>query len=269
LGAPDNPLPARVLVNRLWHYHFGQGIVATPSDFGYNGAAPTHPELLDSLARQFLDNGMHLKPLQRLMVTSATYRQSSRPTPEGLAQDAGNRWLWRMTPRRLEAEAIRDAMLVVSGQLNDRPGGPGYEIWEKSNGFIVLFDPKPALGPDEFRRMVYQFRPKTQQDPTFGAFDCADGALVTPRRTLSTTALQALNLLNSNFVIGQSAAFADRLIREAGPVPEAQAAHGFRCAFGRPPSRDEGAAAAALIGEHGLATFCRALFNANEFIYLP
>ena len=264
-----NPLPARVMVNRVWHYHFGQGIVATPSDFGFNGAPPTHAELLDWLAREYLDNGLHLKPLHRLIVTSSTYRQSSRPNAAGLARDAKNRWLWRTTPRRLEAEAIRDAMLAVSGQLNGRMGGPGYFPWEKGTSFIVQFEPKETLGPDEFRRMVYQYKPKTQQDPTFGAFDCADGALVMPRRAVSTTALQALNLLNGKVVIDQSAAFADRLTREAGTDAAAQAARGFQIAFGRTPTDREQAASAALIGDHGVAAFCRALYNANEFVYVP
>jgi mono/diheme cytochrome c family protein len=269
LGDRANPLPARVMVNRLWHYHFGQGIVATPSDFGFNGAPPSHPELLDWLARQYLDNGLRLKPLHRLIVTSSTYRQSSHPSAAGLARDSQNRWLWRMTPRRLEAEAIRDAILAASGHLNLRMGGPGFYFWEKSETFIVTFEPKKDLGPEEFRRMVYQYRPKTQHDPTFGAFDCPDGALVTPRRSVSTTALQALNLLNSDFIVDQSAALAARLVREAGTQPADQAGRGFQVAFGRAPTGQELAASAALINEHGLAMFCRALFNANEFVYVP
>jgi hypothetical protein len=269
LGDRSNPLPARVMVNRVWHYHFGQGLVATPSDFGFHGSSPTHPELLDWLAREYLDNGLRLKPLHRLIVTTSTYRQSSRPHPAGLANDARNRWLWRMPPRRLEAEAIRDAMLAASGQLNPRMGGPGYYFWEKSENFIVTFDPKTTFGSDEFRRMVYQYKPKTQQDPTFGAFDCPDGALVTPRRTVSTTALQALNLLNSEFVLAQSAALADRLVREAGNQPADQAARGFQIAFGRAPTPRERADSTALIADHGLTAFCRALYNANEFVYVP
>jgi mono/diheme cytochrome c family protein len=269
LGDRANPLPPRVMVNRVWHYHFGQGIVATPSDFGFNGAPPTHPELLDWLAREFLEDGLRLKPLHRRIVTSSTYRQSSRPRAEALKLDGKNRWLWRMTPRRLEAEAIRDAMLAVSGQLNPRMGGPGFSVWEKNNTFIAHFDPKASLGPDEFRRMVYEFRPKSQQDPTFGAFDCPDGALVTPRRSVSTTALQALNLLNGNFILEQSAALAGRLEREAGTGPTDQAARGFQLALGRLPTEAEQAAARALIADHGVAAFCRALFNANEFVYIP
>jgi hypothetical protein len=257
------------MVNRLWHYHFGQGIVATPSDFGFNGAPPTHPALLDWLAREYLDNGMHLKPLHRLIVTSSTYRQSSRPNAAGLKRDAKNRWLWRMTPRRLEAEAIRDSVLASSGQLNLRMGGPGYYFWERDDSFIVPYEPKKTFGPDEFRRMVYQYNPKTQQDPTFGAFDCADGALVTPRRSVSTTALQALNLLNSEFIIAQARAFAGRLQREAGTEPDTQAVRGFQLALGRAPTSDEQAAAAVLITQHGVEAFCRALYNANEFVYVP
>src|SRR5262249_428938 len=152
----------------------------------------------------------------RLILSSSTYRQSSRPQAVGLRLDAKNRWLWRMSPRRLEAEAIRDAMLITSDQINPRMGGPGHSPWGGGGNFGLQFDPKATRGPEEFRRMVYQLKPKTQQDPTFGTFDCADGALITPRRTVSTTALQALNLLNSGFVVDRAAAFAARLAREAG-----------------------------------------------------
>src|SRR5205807_3213918 len=172
LGGSENPLPASVMVNRVWHYHFGQGIVATPSDFGFNGDRPSHPELLDWLASEFIRNGWQLKPLQRLIMLSAAYRQSSRLDDKAMQVDRQNRLLWRMNPRRLEAEALRDAMLSVSGKLDVRMGGPGYEIWEKNTNYVVVFKPKVELGADEFRRMIYQFKPRSQQDPTFGIFDC-------------------------------------------------------------------------------------------------
>jgi mono/diheme cytochrome c family protein len=269
LGDPANPLPARVMVNRVWHYHFGRGLVATPSDFGFNGGLPSHPELLDWLAAEYIGNGFHLKPLHRLIVRSAAYRQASRPDAKKLTVDRENRWLWRMTPRRLEAEAIRDAVLAAGGRLDRRMGGPGYSIWEKNTNYVVVFKPKTELGPEESRRMVYQFKPRSQQDPTFGAFDCPDAALVAPRRNVSTTALQALNLLNSRFLIDQARFFADRLKADAGDDPSRQAERGFLLAFGRAPTNAEHAAAVSLVREHGAATFCRALYNANEFIYVP
>jgi hypothetical protein len=269
LANPANPLPARVMVNRVWHYHFGRGIVATPSDFGFNGAPPSHPELLDWLAAFYVEGGWRLKPIHRLIVTSATYRQSSGLNPNAHAIDRDNRLLWRMTPRRLEAESIRDAILSSSGKLDTRMGGPGYNVWEKNTNYVAIYKPRAELAGDAFRRMVYQFKPRSQPDPTFGAFDCPDAALAVPRRNVSTTALQALNLLNSDFVIRQSAFFAQRLQKEAGSDPAQQAERAFRLAFGRSPTQPELTAAVTLIHSHGAAAFCRALYNANEFIYVP
>jgi len=269
LGNRDNPLPARVMVNRLWHYHFGRGIVATPSDFGFNGAPPSHPELLDWLATEYIQGDFAMKPLHRLLMLSATYRQSSQPVPKAEAKDRDNTLLWRMSPRRLEAEAIRDAILTTSGQFNPVMGGSSYSLWEKNTNYVAVYKAKAQLGPNEFRRMVYQLKPRAQQDPTFGAFDCPDPALVAPRRTVSTTALQALNLLNSQFLVDQSRAFAGRLRAEAGDSPARIAQRGFQLAFGRNPSDPELWAAASLIHDHGAETFCRALYNANEFLYVP
>jgi len=266
---PENPLPARVMVNRVWHYHFGQGLVRTPSDLGFNGDRPSHPELLDWLAAEYLAGGGRLKPIHRAIVLSAAYRRSGRFDPAAHAADATDRLLWRVAPRRLEAEAIRDAVLDASGALDRRMGGPGYNPWEPNTNYVAVFRPKAAAGPDDFRRMVYQFRPRSQVDPTFGVYDCPDGGLVAPRRGVSTTALQALNLLNSEFILTMSGRFADRLAREAGAAPEAQAVLAFRLAFGRDPLGGERSAAAALIRDHGAATLGRALFNANEFVYIP
>jgi hypothetical protein len=268
LGHPENPLPARVMVNRVWHYHFGQGIVATPSDFGYNGSRPSHPELLDWLASEYRTKGWRLKPLHRLILLSSAYRQSGRIDPKGLAVDQQNRLLWRMPPRRLEAEALRDAVLAVNGRLDRCMGGPGYNLWQKNTNYVVVFAPKAALGPDEFRRMVYQFKPRTQQDPTFGIFDCPDAALARPRRTVSTTALQALNLLNSPFILAQSEFLAGRLLNEAGDDPAGQVQRAFELAFGRRPSAAEHTAAVRMIRDHGVPAFCRAMYNANEFLYV-
>ena len=265
IGSPENPLPARVMVNRVWHWHFGQGIVRTPSDFGFNGDRPSHPELLDWLAAEYQANGWQLKPLHRLIVLSATYRQASRMDSKAASRDAGNRLLWRLAPRRLEAEAVRDTMLQVSGALDRKMGGPGYNLWNYS-GYVIVFSPKTELGPDAFRRMVYQFKPRLQQDGTFGAFDCPDATATAPRRNVSTTALQALNLLNDPFVHGQAERFAERVRTEAGSETAAQVARAFRLAFQRAPTATEAEAAAKLVQEHGLAVFCRAVFNANEFV---
>jgi hypothetical protein len=267
IAHPDNPLPARVMVNRVWHWHFGQGLVRTPSDFGFNGDRPSHPELLDWLAKEYQANGWRLKPLHRLIVLSSTYRQSSRLNEKASAVDASNRLLWRYPPRRLEAEAIRDSMLQVSGALNPRMGGPGYHLWQYS-GYVIVFKPKAVLGPEEFRRMIYQFKPRLQQDRTFGVFDCPDATTTMPRRNRSTTALQALNLLNDPFVLDQSQRFAARLRHEAGSETQAQIRRAFRLAFGREPSSVETNAAKKLVEAHGLAVLCRALFNANEFVFV-
>jgi hypothetical protein len=255
------------MVNRLWHYHFGQGIVRTPSDFGYNGDRPAHPELLDWLAAEFQANGWRLKPLHKLIVLSSTYRQASRVNSAARKVDADCRLLWRYPPRRLEAEALRDGILQVSGSLNPRMGGPGYHLWEYS-GYVIVFKPRSLLGPEEFRRMIYQFKPRTQQDETFGLFDCPDATLTMPRRNVSTTALQALNLLNGAFVQDQSKRFAARLRREAGTDPARQVERAFGLVFGRNPSASEARAAMTLVQEHGLLMFCRALYNANELMYL-
>ncbi len=267
IAHPEHPLTWRVLVNRLWHGHFGQGIVRTPSDFGYNGDRPSHPQLLDWLAAEALAQGGRLKPLHRLIVLSRAYRQAGRVDRRAAALDATNRLLWRAPLRRIEAEALRDSMLQVAGTLDTRMGGPGYHLWTYS-GYVIVFKPKDRLGPREFRRMAYQFKPRLQQDGTFGAFDCPDATATAPRRNVSTTALQALNLLNDPFVLDQAEQFARRVRREAGSDPAAQIRRSFRLAFGRLPTAVEADAARRLVEKHGLALLCRTLFNANEFVYV-
>jgi hypothetical protein len=221
------------------------------------------------LASYYIANGWQLKPIHRLIVTSSAYRQSSRLDHHDQNIDRDNHLLWRMSPRRLEAESIRDAVMATSGQLDTRMGGPGYNIWEPNSNYVAVYKPRAELGRDAFRRMVYQFKPRSQPDPTFSAFDCPDAALVAPRRNVSTTALQAVNLLNSEFVIKQATYFAQRLEAEAGRDPGRQAERGFRLAFGREPSQAERDAAVSLISSHGSPAFCRALYNANEFVYVP
>jgi hypothetical protein len=265
---PRNPLTARVIVNRLWQYHFGRGIVQTPSDFGRMGAKPTHPELLDYLARELIRNGWRFKPIQRLIVLSATYRQSGQFSASAAAVDADATLLWRFPPQRLEAEQIRDAILSVSGKLDLTMGGPGFDVFKPNNNYVRVYAPKEEFGPPEWRRMIYQFKPRLQQDGTFGAFDCPDGGQIAPRRAVSTTPLQALNLLNSPFVVQQAEFFAERVKREAGADPGNQVRRAFNLAFNRDPSESERDAAVDLVKEHGLALLCRSLLNANEFLYV-
>jgi hypothetical protein len=264
---PANPLTPRVIVNRLWQHHFGTGLVATPSDFGFNGGRPTHPELLDWLAAELVDKKWSLKHLHRLIVTSATYRQSSASHADGLAKDAGTRLLWRYPPRRLEAEAIRDSILAVSGKLDLTAGGPGFDLFEPNGNYVKVYTPKTVFGPAEFRRMIYQQKPRMQLDDTFGGFDCPDAGQVAPKRNASTTPLQALNLLNSPFLSQQAGFFAERVAKET-TEPAGQVRRAFRLAVQREPGDKELSAAVELANEYGLAAVCRALLNANEFLYV-
>ncbi len=268
---PRNPLTARVMVNRLWQHHFGAGLVNTPSDFGVNGARPTHPELLDWLASEFIANGWRMKPLHRLIVLSSTYRQASPSDAKGLLIDAQARLLWRFPPRRLEAEPLRDAILFVSGKLDLRMGGPGFDLFEPGGSTaqgVRVYTPRKEFGPPEWRRMIYQSKPRMRLDDTFGVFDCPDAGQIAPKRTSSTTVLQVVSLLNSPFMRQQAQFFAERLRKEAGDDPAAQVRRGFRLAFQRDPDPEETAAAMKLVEQHGLSAFCRDLFNVNEFLYV-
>ncbi|WP_020472022.1 DUF1553 domain-containing protein [Zavarzinella formosa] len=268
IADPANPLTARVIVNRIWQHHFGAGLVDTPSDFGRNGAKPSHPELLDWLAAELVDHGWSLKHIHRLIVSSAVYQQQSKAIPAAMAKDAQTRLLWRFPPQRLEAEIIRDTILSVSGRLDGTMGGPGFDLFQPNGNYVKVYTPKNEFGPDTFRRMVYQSKPRMQLDDTFGAFDCPDAGQIAPKRSSSTTPLQALNLLNSPFLLQQSGFFADRLKKEAGEDAAKQVSRGFELAFGRKPTEDETAAAVKLVSTHGLPAFCRAIFNANEFVFV-
>ncbi|MEM7312345.1 MAG: DUF1553 domain-containing protein [Planctomycetota bacterium] len=263
-----NPLTARVIVNRVWQYHFGQGLVATPSDFGINGARPTHPELLDWLAANFIKHDWSLKWLHREILLSATYRQSSRPRPEAIKKDAASQLLWRFPPRRFEAEAIRDCVLHVSGALNPKAGGPGFLLFDIDHENVHHYFPKKELGPNEFRRMIYMMKIRQEQDVVFGVFDCPDGGQTIPNRSRSTTPLQALNLLNSRFVLQQAELFAKRVESEVGEDVDKQVSRVFELAFSRVPDSDESRWAIELVEQHGLIELCRAIFNANEFLFL-
>jgi mono/diheme cytochrome c family protein len=265
---PENPFTARVMVNRLWQYHFGEGLVATPSDFGVNGAKPTHPELLDWLASEFVEQGWSMKHIHRLIVNSATYRQSSEVREKSAEVDASSRLLWRFPSRRIEAEAIRDAILAVSGQLDLRTGGPGFSFFESNDNYVRVYAPRRAWPPDTFRRMIYGTVIRQRPDGVFGVFDCPDAGQIAPKRSRSTTPLQAFNLLNSSFMMQQAEFFAARLEREVGVAADAQVRRAFALAFQREPERRERSAGEKLIREQGARAFCRALLNANEFIYV-
>jgi cytochrome c553 len=273
ITSPSHPLTARVIVNRLWHHHFGTGIVDTPSDFGVNGGTPSHPALLDWLASELVDptspaDRWRLKHLHRLIVTSRAYRQASTARADGLAADSGSRLLWRYPPRRLEAESLRDAILAVSGSLNRTMGGPGFDLFEPNTNYVKVYTTKTSFTDDDFRRMVYQAKPRAELDTFFGAFDCPDAGQVQPRRTSSTTPLQALNMMNGDFLLDQADRFAKRVEREAGSDPGLQVAHAIEIAFGRRATDREIAAGRDLVAAHGLPILCRSLYNANEFIML-
>jgi hypothetical protein len=262
-----NPLTWRSIVNRVWHYHFGRGLVDTPSDFGRKGSRPTHPELLDWLAVEFRDGDQSLKNLHRLIVTSRTYRQASEHHAHNARIDAGNRDLWRMNRRRLTAEEIRDAILAISGKLDLTMGGPGFELFKFRDDHSPRYDPISPDRPDVWRRAVYRFITRSVPNPWMESLDCPDPSLPAPVRTTTITALQALSLLNDDFVFQQSRYLAARLAAES-PDLASQIERAFLLCFARPPSRDELLGMSRYVSEHGLAPACRLLFNTNEFVFV-
>lgn len=263
-----NPLPARVMANRVWHLHFGRGLVLTPNDFGVSGARPSHRELLDWLAVQFMRSGWSVKALHRVILNSATYRQSSAFDGKAAATDVDNELLWRFPPRRLEGEAVRDAMLAVSGQLNPTAGGPGFRpftITDFGASFYHLVDrPEPEFN----RRTVYRMNVNSGKDPLMEAFDCPDPSVKTPRRGVTTTPLQALELMNNPFVLRQAEHLAERAMAGAGNDMDAAVRAAYLLALGRPPTAEETSRAAAVANEHGLKSACWALLNSTEFLYV-
>jgi hypothetical protein len=267
LTRPDNPLFTRAMVNRLWHYHFGTGIVETPNDLGFNGGRPSHPELLDFLAAQLVARGFRLKEMHRLIVTSATYRQASAPSPAGLAADADDRLLWRKKPLRLEAEALRDTLLSVAGQVNRQVGGKAFSDYRETyNNGTTYFEPYDPVGPEFCRRSLYRFTPRGGNQGLLESFDCPDPASAAPRRSVTTTPLQALALWNNAFALRMADAFADRVAREVPGNLDRQVVRAYRLAFQRDPQTEERDLARRLAADHGLQALCRALCNANEFL---
>jgi hypothetical protein len=249
---PQHPLTRRVIVNRLWHYHFGVGIVDTPSDFGFGGGRPTHPELLDWLASELARQNGSLKHIHRLICTSATYRQQSLQDrkPERDV-DSNNRLLWRMNARRLEAEALRDSVLAVSGKLNPQMYGPGFRDFDYTEAYAPIYDYIVADKPELWRRTVYRFAVRTTAQPFLTALDCPNPANLTPARNVTTTAL-----------------LAERVEREADNDPKLQVGRAFAITFARSPTDAELAAGCKLIEAHGLRQLCRMLLNANEFVHV-
>ncbi len=268
IAADNNPLTARVIVNRLWQFHFGKGLVSTPSDFGVAGVPPTHPDLLDWLASQLISHNWSLKHIHRLILTSATWKQSSRPLAEALEKDANTEFWWRFPPRRLEAEPIRDGILSVTGLLDTRMYGPGFSAFEVQMENVRHYFPKQKYGPEDWRRMIYMTKVRQQQDSVFGIFDCPDAATSVPRRTRSTTPLQALNLFNSTFMLQQAGFFADRLRNEAGSDSAMQVVRAFELCFSREPDSTELDEAVTFVKDQSLTEFCRAMLNSNEFLFM-
>lgn len=280
---PHNPLTPRVIINRLWHYHFGTGLVDTPNDFGFNGGRPTHPALLDWLAAELMDpqaparTGTEsaqppapwsLKHIHRLILNSATYRQSSVVVPEAMRIDAGNRYLWRRNPQRLEAEAVRDAILAVSGELNSTLGGPGFQDFRTftfNSQFYEMLDP---VGYDYNRRTLYRTWVRSGRSDFLDVFDCPDPSTIAPRRAVTTTPLQALAMLNNSFTLRMAERFATRVRTEAGDSLERQVQRVFALALGRQAIDTELAPAVQFAQAHGLNALCRVIFNSNEFLYI-
>lgn len=264
---PDHPLTARVIVNRVWQYHFGTGLVETPSDFGLNGTTPSHPELLDWLATELIEHNWSLKHLHRLILNSKTWQQSNQIDQVAQKIDADCRLLWRFPSRRLEAELIRDSLLQVSGKLNLKMGGPGFNFF-KSRGGLSGFPPVTEFDENGLRRMIYAHKIRMESVPVFGAFDCPDAGQPTPVRSQSTTAIQALNLFNSPFVADLAISISDEL-EKYHPGTNDQAVKAFRMLLLRDPTQAELKAVSEVIQEQGLATVIRVLMNSNEFLMLP
>ena len=266
LTSPSNPLTARVMANRIWQHHFGRGIVPTPSEFGPRGQAPTHPELLDWLAAEFIARGWSLKAMHRLILSSAAYRQSSL-SPESAAKDPENRLYGRMNRLRLEGEVIRDSLLAISGKLNPQRGGPGgfppvpSDVLKGSRGWTVSADPR-----DHVRRSVYIFSRRNLRFPFLEVFDAPDSNLSCPERGRSTTAPQSLTLLNADEVVAAAKATAERLTAAAGTLDE-RIGLAYRVVLGRRPTERERAVAREFLAKSPLTEFCRGLFNLNAFVY--
>ena len=272
----QNPLTARVMVNRIWHHVFGTGIVSTTGDFGQAGAPPSHPELLEWLSAEFVspekqssnNHNWSMHHMIRLMVMSDAFRQSSLPNSDGLEKDAGARLLWRFPPKRVEAEVIRDSILLASGKLNPSIGGKSYRIHNQKKTY-AQWEVVNNYGPHTWRRLLYQERMRRVDDQIFTAFDFPDCGQVRAKRPVSTTPLQALNLLNSQFVLEQTKFIAERAMAESDSKLPAAVERCFHLLLGRTPDKDELKVCLSLADQYNLSIVCRALINSNEFAFLP
>jgi hypothetical protein len=272
LVSPENPLTVRVMVNRIWHHHFGRGIVATLDNFGKMGEPPSHPELLDWLALEFIDRGWSIKQMHRLVMTSQAYKMSSQfALSRNAERDPENRYLWRFPMRRLDAESVRDSILAVSGGLNPEIGGPAVfpklqkEVLSSMSHGIWRTEED---GPKVWRRSVYIYRKRGLPFPLLESFDLPDQNVSCGARASSTVPTQALMLLNDDFVVRQSEIFANR-VREGAPNdPERQVDVAYSIALGRPPNPEERTLALGFIARHDLAGLAHVLLNLNEFVYL-
>ncbi len=281
IANPQNPLTARVIVNRVWQFHFGEGIVRTPSDFGLMGDAPTHPELLDWLANWFVENGWSINKLHRLIMASSAYRMNKAWNAEYGAEDPANLSLWRAPYRRLEVEAIRDSMLAASGKLNSKMYGPSMYPHVPPAALEGSSDPdkiwKPFDEEEASRRTIYAFVKRSMVVPMLEVLDLCDTTRSAARRSTTAVPTQALTLFNGEFVNRQSRYFAERLVREAGPDSTDQIDLAYRLALARPPRAEESAALLRLLRDiraHGeddsmeaLVQMSRVIFNLNEFVY--
>ena len=272
IAGPENPLTARVMANRVWHYHFGRGIVSTPNDFGRMGARPTHPELLDWLANEFVSSGWSVKHLHRLILMSSTYRQASEASAAAREKDPEDKLVSHFPRRRLEAEEIRDAMLAAAGDLNPKQGGPSVIVPIDKQLVDALYKPSQwAVTPDPSehnRRSVYLIAKRNLRLPFMEVFDAPDTQVSCPRRESSTHAPQALELLNGDFSNRQAEVFAARLAKEAGRNPARQVDLAYRLATGRAPRPREKQLALEFLQTQPLREFALAVFNLNAFLYV-
>jgi hypothetical protein len=274
LTAPDHPLTARVMVNRIWLYHFGSGIVNTPNDFGFNGDKPSHPELLDYLANQLVAGGWRQKPIHRMILLSNAYRQSSdSPVAEAAVQkDPENRLLWRFSRRRLEAEEIRDAMLAVSGKLNPKAGGQSIMVPVDEQLVELLYKPAQWKEPEDvsqnYRRSVYLIAKRNLRLPFMEVFDQPAMLTSCARRQSSTHAPQALELMNGPLANGLAEVFAGRLRREVGDDPAQLVERAYLLAAGRMPAPGELRPAVEFLKTQPLRELALAIFNLNDFLYV-
>jgi hypothetical protein len=308
IASKDNPLTARVMVNRIWQYHFGRGLVSTASNFGRLGTQPSHPELLDWLATEFINSGWSIKHMQRLIMSSEAYRMASEYQSEkALETDPEDVYLWHFPLRRMEGEAIHDMILAVSGNLNLQAGGPPFflpvpdqVLKSVSKGDWIVNQEGPAV----WRRGVYSYYKRGMKYPMFEVFDAPDENVTCEGRVVSTAPTQALTLLNNDFIVGQSKAFAARVLKLAGPEQEQQVRLTFRIGLSREPSpkeiaenvaflnrqmaslshgssdadpkqppasqpkRQRGGSSDAAPGLEALTDLCDIILNLNEFVYI-